>query len=747
MHWVQWHKQFMNGIKQRISDWQPRKLLCFSAAFSIMAALVTAFVSYEVADWQLLLAAVCAVVTVILALTFGEKLIPFTLGMIFGFIWCVGFVELSYLPVREYIGYGGDLELQVLEYPNNQYPEALQVRILQASGKAVRVKARIYLDEEIPDIKPGDVLHTTGVICDGDLSLSKNRFQKGIYLTVQLTDDAEIIVESDGALDIWCSAAQLSKAMQQRIQTCIPGEPGNLLAAMISGDSSLCGKNLHKALINTGLAHIAAVSGLHISILAGFFVAVFGKRKGYLIALPLILGYAVIAGASPSAMRAVIMQGILMLSVFTYREYDPMTALFTALLCLVLQNPFAILSTSLVLSFTATFGILLMNQTLLQTFWRFRPKTKVLAKPYHWLSSTISVSLSAMLFTMPVTLLIFGRASMLSLVSNVLTIWAVSISMIGGMLLLLLSLLSMPVALAAAKIVSLPLVYLVWVIRGLGSLTLFVGQAGSLIFEVGSFAALICMILVRISKKTRATGILVVGCALMIAFLLGSLEPVLYNQIQIYGNYGAPILLIRDGGRTIAVGTGKDGDRSLYQIEEGLSKWGRTELSAVVCLSDRVKSTGGLQTIVDYYAPEHTFLPEHCVMPELGQHSIWNYADAGVLSIPDTTGKLELIPVTDKIWAMRWICNGVSVLTLYDGQPMEVAVGVEAYPGDLSADILITDAQLLNSTHAIKYICGRVSPLVILAADSGYDTLPNRILGVPVESLNENGMITLTTKR
>lgn len=737
----------MNRVKQRISDWQPRKLLCFSAAFSMISIIITLLVSYGKIDLFLYFAAGSAIVSVPAIVLFKEKLIPFTLGILLGFIWCFAFLQTQYIPAQQLINYGGKAELQVLEFPNVSNPNSLTVRIRNIAGKETHAKAQLYLAEAIQDLAPGDLLQINVVVRTGNVSLQSNRLQKGIYLSLYPMEDSEVIVVPGAASDLFSTAKKLSNIIQNRLQNLIPGESGKLLAAMISGDSSLCSSAFRKALTNTGLSHIAAVSGLHISILVGFFVTLFGKRKGFLVAFPLIICYAVITGASPSAVRAVIMQGILMISVFFYQEYDPMTALFAALLCLVLQNPFAVLSASLLLSFSATYGILLLNSTLLQTFGKIKPKGRLLSKLYWWFIATISVSLSATIFTIPITLLIFGRASILSLVSNVLTIWAVSISVVGGILLLAVSLLYMPAAVLLAKIVSIPLIYLVWIIQGLGDLSAFIGTAGSLIFEVGAILALLCMVLVRISKQNRAIGVLVSCFVLLISFLVSNIEPLLYNQIQVYGNYGAPIILIRDGSRTVVVGTGDNAERSCVQIEESLMTWNKSEITAVVCLSHQIKSVGGVSKIVQQYSPEHIFVPENTYLDAVENESVWWYSQDGILVIPDTTGTIELIQVTESVWAMRWVSQSISILMLYDGDPLCLADGVEKYQGDISADILITDAKLLNSNYAISYICGRVSPAMILAADSNFDTLPSAVLGVPVVSLNQQGPITLTTKR
>ena len=737
----------MNGIKQRISDWQPRKLLCFSAAFSIVTVLCTLCVSYDIQNWIAKIGIPIVVVGVLILSFCSEKLFSFTLGVIFGLVWCICFTNIIYKPACKLDGFSAEMELRVLEYYTAGESASIEVTVLERKGISRETKARLYLQDKPFSLRPGDRLKLAGVLRKEDTTLSRNRLQKGIYLTVTLIKDTEITVESDGARNLMCKAARLSHAIQNRIQGLIPGEEGNLLAAMISGDSSICGDKLQKALVNTGLAHIAAVSGLHISILTGFFVTVLGRRNGFLVSLPLIMLYAVVAGASPSAMRAVIMQVILMLSVFFYREYDAMTALFAALLLLLLQNPFSVLSASLLLSFSATFGILLMNGALLHAFGAYRPKGKLAAKTYHWLVSTISVSFSAMIFTIPVTLLIFGRASMISIISNLLTIWAVSIVMIGGMLMLFISVVAMPVAVLFAKGLRILLIYLVWIIEKLGGFTDFVGQSGSLVMELGAVLALACIILVRLSKRDRVIGVITTVLVLTAGFAFGSLETVLYNEVQIYGNYGAPMVLVRDGSRTIAIGTGDDGGQSGYEIEEALSAWNQTELSAVICLSDRMNSVGGLNTVKELCSPEQIFLPEQGTFEGLDAESVWHYSGSGVLSVPDTTGSYELFPLTSEIWGLRWIGGTTSFVLLFDGQPMELAVGLEDYLGDISADILITDASLLQSSHAAAYICGRVSPQVIFAADSSFDRLPTQVLGVPVVSLYEHGTITLTTKR
>ena len=69
-------------MKQRISDWQPRKLLCFSAAFSVIAAACTVCVSYDLNNWIIKLGVPTMLFSLAILLLFREKLVSFTFGTI-----------------------------------------------------------------------------------------------------------------------------------------------------------------------------------------------------------------------------------------------------------------------------------------------------------------------------------------------------------------------------------------------------------------------------------------------------------------------------------------------------------------------------------------------------------------------------------------------------------------------------------------------------------------------------------------
>ena len=112
------------------------------------------------------------------------------------------------------------------------------------------------------------------------------------------------------------------------------------------------------------------------------------------------------------------------------KEYDPPTALSFAVLLMLAVNPSAVTSVSLQLSAGCMMGIFMFSQPI-QNYLLARlgsGKGKSLrAKLARWLSSGISISLSATVFTAPLSAFYFGTFSVLAVVTNLLTLWAVGL--------------------------------------------------------------------------------------------------------------------------------------------------------------------------------------------------------------------------------------------------------------------------------------------------------------------------------
>lgn len=163
------------------------------------------------------------------------------------------------------------------------------------------------------------------------------------------------------------------------------------------------------------------------------------------------------------------MQTIVLFAPLLKRENDPPTSLLFALSVILLANPFAAVSVSLQLSFAALAGIMLFSDrirrgihTVLPGFLPFRLK--------NYLASTTANSFSVLVFSVPLMGLHFGCISVLSPLTNLLTLWAVPLCFGVGYLCCILSLFSMPAAGLLSRVISWPARFILWVAKLISSI-------------------------------------------------------------------------------------------------------------------------------------------------------------------------------------------------------------------------------------------------------------------------------------
>ena len=149
------------------------------------------------------------------------------------------------------------------------------------------------------------------------------------------------------------------------------------------------------------------------------------------------------------------MQCMMLIALLTVREYDGPTALAFAGLCILIGDPFAILSVSFQLSFGCLIGIFLFSDKIYSYLMGKLGKSKKLVGALKkWFSASVSITLGAGVITTPLVAYYFGAVSLVSVLTNLLTLWAVSIIFYGIQLALLLSLISLLAGSAAAWVIS-----------------------------------------------------------------------------------------------------------------------------------------------------------------------------------------------------------------------------------------------------------------------------------------------------
>ena len=155
-----------------------------------------------------------------------------------------------------------------------------------------------------------------------------------------------------------------------------------------------------EAVKNGGVAHVLAVSGLHMGIIYAAFNFLFSKFRfsnifSFIIGSLTFVFYSIMAGLSPSVIRAAIMIMVFMLAKIVGRENDSLNTLCLSSTILLLLNPLTLFSVSFQLSYSAVLGIILF-------FDYFRDLLKILPK---YLRDSIAVIMSAQLTVAPFNIL------------------------------------------------------------------------------------------------------------------------------------------------------------------------------------------------------------------------------------------------------------------------------------------------------------------------------------------------------
>ncbi|MDC0737446.1 ComEC/Rec2 family competence protein [Cognatishimia sp. SS12] len=260
------------------------------------------------------------------------------------------------------------------------------------------------------------------------------------------------------------SVAGLRQGITDHILTQLAPRLGGVAAALMTGDrSGILPKDL-RALRRSNLAHLLAISGLHMGLLAAvsFAAARFGlclmsgvalrhpvKRYAAIVALMVATGYLLLSGASIATQRAYIMALVALVAVLLERQAFSMRALAVAALIVLGVRPESLLSVGFQMSFAATGALIavfeaLRHLPLQRAHWVFR-----------WAAGVVVSSAVAGLATAPFSAASFNILVPFGLLANLL-----AVPMMG--------LLVMPAALAALLLWPLGLSFVGFWVMGLG---------------------------------------------------------------------------------------------------------------------------------------------------------------------------------------------------------------------------------------------------------------------------------------
>jgi|GEM_PF-3587637 competence protein ComEC len=214
-----------------------------------------------------------------------------------------------------------------------------------------------------------------------------------------------------------------------------------LLRAMTIGDKSGLTRESRNDFSRSGIAHILAVSGLHVGILLVVIRFLLGflpvsRNTRILIIICLLFIYSGLCGFKPPVVRTFIMAAMVMAGLLFERRKNIENSLFVALLILLAYDPRSLYSASLQLSFAAVWGILTFYNPLFNLICErlFPIKRKsIINSVLKYFISLIIVSALAYTATAPIVAVHFGTLPLLSVLVNVPAVMLAMVIVTGGM--------------------------------------------------------------------------------------------------------------------------------------------------------------------------------------------------------------------------------------------------------------------------------------------------------------------------
>ena len=382
-----------------------------------------------------------------------------------------GYDHLVRQPIEDRCGAASDFAATVCDWPQATERGARVTVELEGYHRA---RAVLYGEAELLAARPGDTVTGTAqwqsaAHFDSDDVTHFNA--RGVYALLYGREDVRLSAGDGDALR-WLPQ-RAGKAFREKVAA-IWDDPrvSGFLTAELTGDKSAMDDGDYLAMQETGLAHLFAVSGLHCAFLVTLLALLISRRQRLLCAvtIPLLLFYMVMVGMSPSVVRACIMQIFLLIAPLFRRGSDPLTSLAAALLVILLCNPFAAASVSLQLSFSATLGMVLLSPRLykLLTGW-YKGKCRPLRTALCFAAANLSATLSAVVFTAPLTAWYFRIFVLVAPLSSLLAVPAAGWSFMAAFVTVLLGFVWLPLASLLGWISWALVRYILWIANGMMS--------------------------------------------------------------------------------------------------------------------------------------------------------------------------------------------------------------------------------------------------------------------------------------
>lgn len=336
------------------------------------------------------------------------------------------YTRLAYAPVVRYDGTSGSFTGKVTDFDVYDGDFAVYTLKGRINGDT---PAKIQLLTTELDASYGDIV----TVEDCEFSVPVNTYvfpaadycrSNHIYLTAA---NGDVSVEKTNSGHLKALLADIRNSTERRFIEELGEETGGFLLAMTFGEKEYLDSSLKISLYRSGIGHIMAVSGLHVSIAAAVIMAALKRLRvnrylSFGAVNLLMLAVIGLANCPVSAIRAALMLDIMYSARLFRQQNDSLNSLSAAALLICLADPYAVWSSGFLLSLSGTFGIAVLGPYIGK---RFRTEKSIMYPVITAICTSISV--------FPASAFFFDEVSVISPLTNLLLVPLCSFAMLIGL--------------------------------------------------------------------------------------------------------------------------------------------------------------------------------------------------------------------------------------------------------------------------------------------------------------------------
>ncbi len=240
----------------------------------------------------------------------------------------------------------------------------------------------------------------------------------------------------------------LRSDIKNRISVLFEGTNADIVTALLTGDKAFSNKDIKRDFAQTGTAHVLAISGLHIGIIASIIIVLLGfipnRSVRFLIFSFLVFAFVILTGTQASALRAALMAVLIYLAWLAQRKINLLNILSLAVIIVILFNPQILLTIGFQMSVAALLGISVLFFPVRAFFNRLFPYNNTML---NFIKTSFALTFSSSIVIAPIVAYYFHHYSIVSPIANLLVVPLITFVLLFSILAIVSSYVSITLAL------------------------------------------------------------------------------------------------------------------------------------------------------------------------------------------------------------------------------------------------------------------------------------------------------------